>query len=163
MSRNLAFVASYVTVLVLLTAAVSAAQYGTPEEAKAMLERAVAAVKEDNAKALDMLQKGEGGFKDRDLYVACANASNGVVTAHPYLRGENLQDIKGKKGYPLGQEMMQKATEGTIKRGHVLVAAPWLRQGIGENYFLHESRRSDLQRGVLQGITCRTLMSAYGT
>ena len=115
MSRNLAFVASYVTVLVLLTAAVSAAQYGTPEEAKAMLERAVAAVKEDNAKALDMLQKGEGGFKDRDLYVACANASNGVVTAHPYLRGENLQDIKGKKGYPLGQEMMQKATEGTIR------------------------------------------------
>jgi signal transduction histidine kinase len=115
MSRNLAFVATYATVLVLLTAAVSAAQYGTPEEAKAMLERAVAAVKVDKAKALDMFQKGEGGFKDRDLYVACANASNGVVTAHPYLKGENLQDIKGKKGYPLGQEMMQKATEGTIR------------------------------------------------
>ena len=26
-----------------------------------------------------------------------------------------LQDIKGKKGYPLGPEMMQNATEGTIK------------------------------------------------
>jgi len=37
----------------------------------AMLERAVAAVKEDKAKALDMFNNGAGGFKDRDLYVWC--------------------------------------------------------------------------------------------
>ena len=80
-----------------------------------MLEKAVVAVKEDKAKALDMFNKAEGGFRDRDLYVSCANASDGVVTAHPYLKGEHLQDIKGKKGYPLGQEMMQNASEGTIK------------------------------------------------
>ena len=55
--------------------AAAAADFGTAEEAKAMLERAVAAVKEDKAKALDMFNKGEGGFKDRDLYVWCANAS----------------------------------------------------------------------------------------
>ena len=60
-----------------------AGQYGTPEEAKAMLEKAVAAVKQDKAKALDMFNKGEGGFKDRDLYVSCANASDGIVTAIP--------------------------------------------------------------------------------
>jgi len=35
-----------------------------------MLERAVAAVKEDEAKALDMFNKGEGGFRDRDLYTS---------------------------------------------------------------------------------------------
>jgi len=29
-----------------------------------MLDRAVAAVKEDRAKALDMFNKGEGGFSD---------------------------------------------------------------------------------------------------
>ena len=34
--------------------AAAAADFGTAEEAKAMLERAVAAVKEDKAKALDM-------------------------------------------------------------------------------------------------------------
>jgi Cache domain len=33
----------------------------------------------------------------------------------PFYLGEQLKDIKGKKGYPLGQEMMQKATEGEIK------------------------------------------------
>ena len=36
----------------------SLTQYGTEEEAKAMLERAVAALKEDKAKALDMFNKG---------------------------------------------------------------------------------------------------------
>ena len=57
-------------------------QFGTAEEAKAMLERAVTAVKEDKAKALDMFNKSDGGFRDRDLYVYCANASDGIVTAH---------------------------------------------------------------------------------
>jgi hypothetical protein len=35
-------------------------------------------VKEDKAKALDMFNKGAGGFKDRDLYASCANASDGM-------------------------------------------------------------------------------------
>jgi hypothetical protein len=60
-----------------------------------MLERAVAAVKEDNA-ALDMFNKGAGGFEDRDLYVWRANASDGIITAQPYMnRGKQLEDIKG--------------------------------------------------------------------
>ena len=79
-------VVGYAVIQVLsTTASVWAADFGTPEEAKAMLERAVAAVKEDKAKALDMFNNGEGGFKDRDLYVWCANASDGIVTAQPYM------------------------------------------------------------------------------
>ena len=105
-----------------------AGQYGTAEEAKALLEKAVAAVEQDKAKALDMFNKGEGGFKDRDLYVSCANASDGIVTAHPYMKGEQLKDIKGKKGYPLGQEMMQKASEGEIKQVTYWWPRPRLRQ-----------------------------------
>ena len=42
-------------------------QFGTAEEAKAMLTKAVTAVQADKAKALDMFNKGEGGFLDRDL------------------------------------------------------------------------------------------------
>jgi hypothetical protein len=86
MLRQLAFVMGYAVVVVLFTAgSVTAAQYGTADEAKAMLERAVAAVKEDKAKALDMFNNGKGGFKDRDLYVFCANASDGIITAQPYM------------------------------------------------------------------------------
>ena len=115
MFRNIAFAAIYVAVLVFLAAALArSADYGTAEEARATLDKAVAAVKADKAKALDMFNKGEGGFKDRDLYVFCANASDGVMTAHPTHKGEQLADIKGKKGFPLGQEMMKNATEGKV-------------------------------------------------
>ena len=117
MLRNLAFVVGYAVIQVLSTAAsVAAADFGTADEARAMLERAVAAVKEDKTKALDMFNKGEGGFKDRDLYVWCANASDGIVTAQPYMnKGKQLRDIKGKHGAPFGERIMQNATEGTIK------------------------------------------------
>src|SRR4051812_7178749 len=54
-----------------LSATAFAQQSGTAAEAKAMLMKAVAAVKADKAKALDMFNKGEGGFLDRDLYVFC--------------------------------------------------------------------------------------------
>ncbi|MEY2492285.1 MAG: hypothetical protein QOH31_2222 [Verrucomicrobiota bacterium] len=91
------------------------ATFGSEQEAKAMLEKAVAALKADKAKALAMFNKGEGGFKDRDLYVFCANASDGVMTAHPYLKGELLQNIVGKKGFPLGKAIMEKAAEGKIQ------------------------------------------------
>ena len=94
-----------------------------------MLERAVAAVTEDEAKALDMFNKGEGGFNDRDLYVFCANASDGIVTAHPYgERGKNMNDIVGVNGVRLGETMMQNATEGTIKETTYV----WPRHPTGE-------------------------------
>ena len=117
MLRNLAFVVSFAMFQVLsMTAPVGAAEFGTAEEAKAMLERAVAAVKEDKAKALDMFNKLEGGFKDRDLYVWCANASDGIITATPYWnRGKQLREIEGKRGAPFGETVMQNAIEGTIK------------------------------------------------
>ena len=117
MLRNLAFVVGYAVILVSSEVTlVPAADFGTPEEAKAMLERAVAAVKEDKAKALDMFNKGEDGFKDRDLYVWCANASDGIVTATPYWnRGKQLRDLEGKRGAPFGETVMRYATEGTIK------------------------------------------------
>lgn len=116
MSRYLTLISAYSACLLLFDASGLAAQYGTAEEAKAMLKKAVVAVKADETKALAMFNNGKGGFRDRDLYVFCASASDGSLTAHPTMKGENLQDIKGKKGFPLGQEIMHKATEGTIKK-----------------------------------------------
>ena len=96
-----------------------------------MLERAVAAVKQDKAKALDMFNNGEGGFKDRDLYVWCANASDGIVTAQPYMnRGKQLKDLKGKHGAPFGETIMENATEGTIK----VTTYWWPRPGMDEPF-----------------------------
>ena len=47
-----------------------------------MLDRVVTALKDDKRKALQDFNDGNSGFKDRDLYVLCANASDGTITVH---------------------------------------------------------------------------------
>ena len=112
MKRFTMFAALAVLVLT-ITAPVYAGTFGTADEAKAMLERAVAALKADKAGALMKFTKGEGGFKDRDLYPFCGGP-DGNFTAHPKLVGKSLKDLKDKAGKPLGQEIYAAATEGKI-------------------------------------------------
>jgi hypothetical protein len=83
MIRQFMIAAASAAVLVLSpsTFAQQPGQYGTADQAKAMLLKAVAAVKADRTKALDIFNKGERGFLDRDLYVFCANASDGKIVA----------------------------------------------------------------------------------
>jgi len=87
---------------------VQAAEFGTAGEAKAMLDKAVSAVKNDEQKALAMFNKGQGGFKDRDLYVLCANASDGTITASPSSDGKSLKD------FAAGRKVMETAAEGKV-------------------------------------------------
>jgi hypothetical protein len=49
---------------------------GTAAEAKAMLEKAVAALKANEADALAKFPKMDGGFRDRDLYLFCFNTTD---------------------------------------------------------------------------------------
>jgi hypothetical protein len=84
-------------------------EFGTAEEAKAMLNRVVTALKDDKRKALEDFNDGNGGFKDRDLYVLCANASDGIITASPSSNGMNLND------FPPGKNVMKTATEGEVR------------------------------------------------
>jgi signal transduction histidine kinase len=104
-----------------------AAEFGTAAEAKALLQRAGAAVKADKAKALAMFSKGEGGFKDRDLYVFCGGP-DGKFTAHPSLVGKSLKELKDKAGKPLGEEIYKVAQEGKVSE----VAYMWPRPGSTE-------------------------------
>ena len=64
-----------------LASPVFAQQGGTAEQARAMLLKAVTAVKADKAKAIDELNSGTGGFRDRDLYVFCFQATDGKIVA----------------------------------------------------------------------------------
>jgi hypothetical protein len=87
-----------------------AQQYGTRDEARVMLIKAVAAVKADKAKALDMFNKGEGGFLDRDLYVFCGNISDGkaVASGNPngkQVLGTDTRTIKDATGKVFGAEL----------------------------------------------------------
>ena len=124
MLRSIIF-ATTIGAAFMATAASAQAPFGTAAEARAMLEKAVAAVKADKAKALDMIQKGEGGMKDRDLYAYCANASDGIITAHPALKGQNIGTLKDKTGKAFGEEMLKTAAEGKISE----VSYMWTRPG----------------------------------
>ena len=81
-----------------------------------MLEKAVAAVKADKAKALEMFNKGDGGFRDRDLYVFCSNISDGKLVAvfNPNAKnliGTDARTLKDSTGKAFGQEMYNDATK----------------------------------------------------
>lgn len=91
------------------------AQFGTAAEARAMLDKAVAAVRADKAKALESFNAGSGGFKDRDLYPFCANASDGVFTAHPTQKGKPVRDLKDSTGRSFGEDILRAgSTEGQV-------------------------------------------------
>lgn len=107
-----------------LSSVAQAADFGSPAEAKAMLEKAVAALKANKADALTKFSKGEGGFKDRDLYPFCGGA-DGAFTAHPSLVGKSLKELKDKAGKALGEEMYKVAQEGKFAE----VSYMWARPG----------------------------------
>jgi len=94
---------------------------GTATEAKAMLDKAVVAVKADKAKTLDMINKEEGGFLDRDLYVFCFNSGDGKLVAtgstnpaSKKLIGQDARTLKDAAGKMFGQELYDAAKEGQI-------------------------------------------------
>jgi hypothetical protein len=88
-------------------------------EAKAMLAKAVAAVKEDKAKALDMFNNGEGGFRSGNLYVTCISVPDDkfVAIGNPngkYLLGKDTKSFKDIDGDPVGIVTAAAKPEGEI-------------------------------------------------
>lgn len=86
-----------------------AAERATPDEAKAMAEKAAAYLKANGPeKSFPVFQAKDGGFQDRDLYVTVAD-TNGVMLANgamPALLGKNLIDLKDVEGKPFEREVV---------------------------------------------------------
>jgi Single Cache domain 2 len=114
-----------------LSATAFAGDHGTADEAKAMLQKAVAALKADKAKTLDLINKGEGGFLDRDLYVFCANIGDGktVALGNPnakQLIGVDTRTLKDVNGKAFGQELYDayQKPEGQITEVSYMFVRP---------------------------------------
>ncbi|HEY9215715.1 MAG TPA: cache domain-containing protein [Ancylobacter sp.] len=88
---------------------------GSAADAKTMLERAIVAVKADEAAALEKFRKREDGFGYRDLYVFC-NGLDGKTVAHPNpaMAGTDLNTLKDSNGKEFGKVMLSEAGEGQI-------------------------------------------------
>ena len=98
---------------------VSAQQVGTADEARAMLDRAIVALKANEAAALsDFNDQDNKQFNDRDLYVFCYSMSDGKITAYsiPALIGIDVRTLTLKDD-SLGQrayDAVQNSPEGSI-------------------------------------------------
>jgi hypothetical protein len=116
MFRKLGLASAFAIVLSSPTLA-ELSDYGTAEEARALLDRAVVLLQAEGRAAIPQLDSDS--FRDRDLYVFCSNASDSVSVVHPTSKGTRIVD------YEFGKEVMQNATEGEVKE----ITYEWARPG----------------------------------
>jgi signal transduction histidine kinase len=123
MLRKLLFGALASTAMIIST---SAFAQGTAAEAKAMLDKAVAAVKADKAKAIKSFLAGTDGFKDRDLYPFCFNISDGITqAAPPSVLGKDVRTLKDAKGSAFGADLYKAAAdEGKVNEVSYMFPKP---------------------------------------
>ena len=117
MSKNLFGLG--ITALMLSVAPVSGQQLGTVEQARAMLDRAISALKSNEAAALsEFNDPNNKQFRASDLYVFCYDVSDGKITAYesPALLNVDVRTL-ALKDDPIGKrayEAVQAAPEGSI-------------------------------------------------
>jgi hypothetical protein len=92
---------------------------GTAADAKAMLEKTVAALKADKAKTLDEINAGTNGFLVGDIYPFCFNLSDGILVAvaNQNAKGNLGKDERTQKdatGDNYGARLYAAAKEGQI-------------------------------------------------
>ena len=90
-------------------------EFGTEEEAKAMLDRAVNLMKFNELFALEQMTEGAGGFKVKDLYPLCINAK-GILVGHPVNVGFDLLEFVDSDGKNVGEEFLKVAQENKISK-----------------------------------------------
>ncbi len=86
------------------------------DEAKALLEKAVALVKSDGDKAYAKFMDKNGGFVDRDLYVFVMD-KNGIFLSHavkPALLGKSGMALKDADGKAFVEEFFKIKDKGEV-------------------------------------------------
>ena len=121
MVRTCMIAAAFAAVLVASPTAFAAGQFGTADDAKAMLLKTAAAVKADKTRTLDLINKGEGGFLDRDIYPFCFDLGDGKILAvasnnAKQFLGTDIRALKDGTGRVYGPELHAAAQkpEGQI-------------------------------------------------
>jgi hypothetical protein len=96
-----------------------------------MFQKTIAAIKADRAKTIELINKGEGGFLDRDLYPFCANIGDGktIALGNPnakQLIGTDGRVLKDATGKAFGEELFAggQKPEGQITDVSYMFAKP---------------------------------------
>ena len=106
------------TMMTLGVAPARAGEFGTKEEAQALVEKAAAFWSANGReKAIAAFNDPHGAFVDRDLYIVAATLADGMRVAHGFnakMIGKSLNDFKDIEGKPYGLEILELAkTKGS--------------------------------------------------
>jgi|SRR5579862_228133 len=98
--------------------ATAALALGTAADAKAMLDKTVAAIKSDKAKTLEEINAGTNGFLAGDIYPFCFNLSDGLLVANPNPNakanlGKDIRLTKDATGDAFGERLYAAAKAGS--------------------------------------------------
>jgi cytochrome c len=109
-AARLAAVAPLVAIVLAALTIARPADARTAAEVTALVERAVAHIREvGRDRAFADFSRPDGGFVDGELYIFCQDAS-GVVVAHggnPKIVGQNMADVRGPDGKLANVEINQ--------------------------------------------------------
>jgi cytochrome c len=120
MSRR-SFASAFAALALLWSGASFGAEpFATAGDAKAMLDRAMAALKANEAAALKQFNDEKNKqFRDRDLYVYCFNIADGKFTAfqNDMMIGVDIRELKLPPDDPIGKrayDAVHDAPEGNV-------------------------------------------------
>jgi hypothetical protein len=120
MSRR-SFASAFAALALLWSGASFGAEpFATEGDAKAMLDRAMAALKANEAAALKQFNDEKNKqFRDRDLYVYCFNIADGKFTAfqNDMMIGVDIRELKLPPDDPIGKrayDAVHDAPEGNV-------------------------------------------------
>ncbi len=90
----------------------ASAERGTAEEAQALVARAIALYDEQGMAAFEVMNRGEDGFRDRDLYIFVIGPDDRTVVhaADANQLGADVMALKDSDGMPFGPAMIAAAT-----------------------------------------------------
>ncbi len=110
-----AFLISIISaVLTAVSFTASASDWGSSNEARAMLDRAAAEMRLDKQTAITKFNHNDSQFRDRDLFVFCFNRADGKFTAHEAFVSWDVRDLHDWWGDPFGQRLYLLAEEGKV-------------------------------------------------
>jgi hypothetical protein len=151
MSRAL-FASALTTSLSLAGGAFGADQFGTPAEARAMLEQGVTTLKDNQAAALKAFNDEKNKqFRSKDLYVFCFKLSDGKFTAYQSaaLLGVDVRELKLPPDDPIGQrayDVVKNAPEGEYVTAQYKFPKPGTKASVDKEFL--ETHVGDLACGV---------------
>ena len=111
--KKIKYIFLYICISFISIQNINATDFGSRQEAEAMLKKAINVINYDKKYALELFSEGAGGFMFKDLYVFCMS-KKGIVIAHPTGVGIDAMANKDSDGNVVGQLVLENAKNNEI-------------------------------------------------